>query len=54
VQAVLIEYKPCAAGVATPRLAQSLKAKAKQDGEDILSPLIEKAATALLNEVTKK
>jgi len=50
-----LEYKLYATGVATtPRLAQTVKAKAKQDGEDILSPLVEKAATALLKELTKK
>jgi len=49
-----LEYKLYAAGAAATRLSQTVKAKAKQDGEDILSPLVEKAATALLNEVTQR
>lgn len=49
-----LEYKLYAVGAATPRLEQTVKAKAKQDGQDILSPLVEKTATALLKELTKK
>jgi hypothetical protein len=35
-------------------LQSSLKAKAKADGEDVLTPLIEQEATNVLTEVTKK
>ena len=49
-----LEYKLYMVGSATPRIAQTVKAKATQDGEDILSPLIERAAVVLLNEATKK
>jgi hypothetical protein len=32
-------------------LAKQYKAKAKSDGEDIISPLVEQAATAILGAV---
>ena len=37
-----------------PRLESSLNAKASTDGEDVLTPLILKAADSILTEVTKK
>lgn len=48
------EYKLYTVGNAAPRISQTTKAKATQDGEDILSPMIERAATDLLNEAAKK
>jgi len=39
---------------ASPMQPGTLKAKAKSDGEDIISPLAEQAATAVLSEATKK
>lgn len=51
---VTFEYKLHALGSATPRLANTAKAKAKSDGEDILSPLVEQAAIAIVAEATKK
>ena len=51
---ITFEYKLFPTGSATPRLANTAKAKAKTDGEDVLSPLIEQAAGVVLTEVTKK
>ncbi|HEU4594713.1 MAG TPA: hypothetical protein VFS10_06060 [Pyrinomonadaceae bacterium] len=42
-----------AGGGSTPKAANTLKAKAKHDGEDVLTPLIEQAATAILNGASK-
>ncbi|MDQ3253075.1 MAG: hypothetical protein M3R15_04085, partial [Acidobacteriota bacterium] len=41
-------------GNATPLVAKQLKAKAKSDGEDILSPMIEQAAQAIMEVAVKK
>ncbi|MDQ3650223.1 MAG: hypothetical protein M3458_08135 [Acidobacteriota bacterium] len=41
-------------GNATPLVAKQLKAKAKSDGEDILSPMIEQAAQAIMDVAVKK
>ena len=38
----------------TPKVANKLRAKAKSDGEDVLTPLIEQTATTVLTEVSKK
>ena len=38
-----------AAGGPTPKAADTLKAKAKHDGEDVLTPLVERAAAAVLS-----
>jgi hypothetical protein len=46
-------YKLQAVGAA-PMQPGTLKAKAKSDGEDLISPLAEQASTAVLSEVTKK
>lgn len=51
---VSFQYKLYGMNNASPRLTQMLKAKARQDGEDVLSPLIEQAARATLIEATKK
>jgi hypothetical protein len=51
---ITLEYKVTPAGAASPVAASTLKSKAKSDGEDILSPLIEQTATATLNAVTKR
>jgi len=40
-----------AGGGSTPKAADMLKAKAKHDGEDVLTPLIERAAAAVLGGV---
>jgi hypothetical protein len=51
---VTFEFKLFATGNETARLANTLKAKAKRDGEDVLSPILEQAATAVLNAVSKR
>jgi hypothetical protein len=50
---VTFDYKLIASGNATAILANTEKAKAKDDGEDVISPLIDQAATAIIAEVTK-
>jgi hypothetical protein len=51
---VTVVYRLQAAGQEKPRLQSSLKAKANSDGEDVMTPLLLKAADAVLTEVTKK
>ena len=49
-----LEYKLEATDGARPSVANTAKAKAKSDGEDVLTPLIEKAAEAIVGVATKK
>jgi hypothetical protein len=49
-----IEYKLEATDGAKPEVTNTAKAKAKSDGEDVLTPLIEKAAEAVVAAVMKK
>jgi hypothetical protein len=51
---ITLEYKLMIPGNDVPVLANTEKAKAKEDGEDIISPLMEQAATAIVAELTKK
>jgi hypothetical protein len=51
---VTVDYQLYPTGQAQPKLQNSLKGKAKSDGEDVLTPLIEQEATGVLTEVTKK
>ncbi len=51
---VSIDYQLVRAGQTSPQLQNSLKAKAKSDGEDVLTPLLQQAATNVLSEVSKK
>jgi hypothetical protein len=51
---VTFEYQLVQVGQQSPRLNKTLKAKAKSDGEDVLTPLIEESAGAVLTEVTTK
>ncbi len=51
---VTVGYQLLATGQETPRLQNQLNGKAKLDGEDVLTPLILKAADTILTEVTKK
>ncbi len=51
---VSFDYKLMMPGNETPVLANTAKAKAKQDGEDIITPLIEQADSAILAEISKK
>lgn len=49
---VTLEYKLAPAGQSKSAKAETLVGKAQQDGEDVLSPLIEQAANDLLSKVT--
>jgi hypothetical protein len=51
---VTVQYQLVPAGQTSPRLQNSLDAKAKSNGEDVLAPLLQQAATAVLTEVSKK
>ena len=51
---ITYDYKLLAAGNSTPVLANTIKAKAKRDGEDIVTPLVEQAAGAILSQLAKK
>jgi hypothetical protein len=51
---VTVDYQLVAPGQTSPRLQNSLKGKAKSDGEDVLTPLLQEEATNVLTEVTKK
>jgi hypothetical protein len=51
---VTVDYQLYPTGQEQPKLKSSLKGRAKSDGEDLLTPLIEEEATNVLTEVTKK
>ena len=51
---VALDYKLFATGNATPVLADTPKAKAKSDGEDVITPLVVQASTVILSDVLKK
>jgi outer membrane lipoprotein SlyB len=51
---VTVEYQLVRAGQTSPQLQSSLKGKAKSDGEDVLTPLLQQAAVNVLTEVSKK
>jgi hypothetical protein len=51
---VTVRYQLVPAGQTSAQLQNSLQAKAKSDGEDVLTPLLLQAATAVLTEVSKK
>ena len=51
---VALDYKLFATGNATPLLAETPKAKAKRDGDDVITPLVVQASTAILADVMKK
>ncbi len=51
---VSISYQLFAPGQEKAKLENTLKGKAKTDGEDVLTPLIQQAANTILTEVTKK
>jgi hypothetical protein len=50
---ITLEYKLEAVGGAQPALSKTEKAKAKSDGEDVLTPLIERAAEAIVAAAMK-
>jgi len=51
---VSIGYQMFPTGQDKAKLENTLKGKAKTDGEDVLTPLIQQAANTILTEVTKK
>jgi len=51
---VTVEYHLYPTGQDKAVLENSLKGKAKTDGEDVLTPLIQQAANSVLTQVTKK
>ena len=50
----LLAYQVTALGSSSPVFSNSVSAKASADGEDIISPLIEQEATAIMAQLTKK
>jgi hypothetical protein len=50
---VTLEYKLMRPGEPVAVVAQSVAAKAKESGEDLVSPLIEQAATAVLTAISQ-
>ena len=51
---VTVQYQLVPTGQTTPRLQNTMQAKAKSDGEDVLTPILQQTANAVLTEVTKK
>ena len=51
---ISVEFKLTAQGNATPKLANVMKAKAKTDGEQVISTLLAEAANAVLQAATQK
>ena len=51
---VTVEYHLYPTGQDKPKLENTLKGKAKADGEDVLTPLLQQAAVVILTDVTKK
>ena len=51
---VTVEYQLYPTGQPTAKLQNSLNAKAKSNGEDVMTPLLQQAANTILTEVTKK
>jgi hypothetical protein len=50
---VSVQYQVVATGQASPLLQETLKGKAKSDGEDVLTPLLQQAANNVLGRVSK-
>ena len=51
---VTVQYQLVGTGQSTPILQNTLKAKAKSDGEDVLTPLLQQTATSVLDQASKK
>jgi len=51
---VAIEYQLVPTGQTQPKLDNTLNGKSKSDGEDVLTPLLQQAATTVLTQVTSK
>ena len=51
---IAFEYRLIAGGSSSPVLSDVAKTKASQDGEDVISALVEKAADAVINAAINK
>lgn len=51
---VTVQYQLVPTGQTAPRLQNTMQAKAKSDGEDVLTPILQQTANTVLTEVTKK
>jgi hypothetical protein len=51
---VTVQYQLVATGQNTPVLQNTLQGKAKSDGEDVLTPLLQQTANAVLTQVSHK
>ena len=51
---VVLAYQVTAPGSSTPIISNSVSAKASADGEDVISPLIEQEATAIVAQFSQK
>jgi hypothetical protein len=51
---VTVQYQLVTLGQTAPVLQNSLQAKAKSNGEDVLTPLLTQAATSVLTQVSHK
>ncbi len=51
---VTVQYQLVATGQGTPVLQNTLQGKAKSDGEDVLTPLLQQTANAVLTQVSHK
>src|ERR1051326_2887052 len=51
---VTVQYQLIAAGQTNPLLQNSMQGKAKSDGEDVLTPLLQQLANNVLVQVSKK
>jgi len=51
---VVLEYHMNTLGVDAPVISNTLDTKTSADGEDVITPMVEKEATAIMAEVTKK
>jgi hypothetical protein len=51
---VTVQYQLVATGQTSPLLQNTLQGKAKSDGEDVLTPLLQQTASAVLTQASKK
>jgi hypothetical protein len=51
---VTVQYQLVPTGESSPKVQNTLQAKAKSNGEDVLTPLLQQAANNVLTEVSKK
>ena len=51
---VTVQYQLVTTGQSTSVLQNSLQGKAKSDGEDVLTPLLQRAATTVVTQVSQK